>query len=124
MVTESFICRKCWITFPNRSAMQNHVKRKHQLEVKTQFKNRTINHIKHDMNELFPCLCDSKCFLYLLSLQKHAKKCDEQAATTVTTIEDSMSTIELSFEAKATIESMSMKVEDKTQVPHENQLTL
>ena len=114
---ETFVCRKCWITFRNRSAMQNHVKRKHQLEVKAQCKDGTINHIKRDTNGLFPCLCGSRRFLYPLSLQKHAKKCDGQAATTVTTTEDSMSTIELSSEAEATIESMSTEAEGKAQVP-------
>jgi len=98
--------------------MQNHVKRKHQLEVKVQFKDGTINHVKRDMNGFFPCLCGSRRFLYPISLQKHAKKCDRQAAKAVMMTEDSMSTIELSSEAEATIESMPTEAEGKPQVPH------
>ena len=124
MIIESFIYRECWIIFLNRSVIQNHVKQKTSTRTQDSIQEKTINHVKHDMNELFPCLCDSRHFLYPISLQKHVKKCDEQTAMTMTMTEDNMSMIELSFEAEATIESMSMKVEDKTQVPHENQLTL
>src|SRR6266496_6852632 len=103
MPMETFVCHKCRITFKNQSAFKNHTRRKHQLEVKAQLKDGIVIHIKREADGSFPCPCGSRRFLYLLSLQTHAKKCIGQSDMTTMATEDS----ELSSESEVTLESMS-----------------
>src|SRR5437762_4737608 len=115
MPVETFVCHKCWITFKNQSALKNHTRRKHQLEVKAQLKDGTVIHVKREADGSFPCPCGSRRFLYPLSLQTHAKKCIGQAAMTATMTEDRMSTIELGSEGDVTLEPMSTEPEGEIQ---------
>ena len=100
--------------------MQNHVKRKHQSEVKAVFKNGDVNHVTRAADELFSCLCGSRRFLNPHSLQRHAKKCERQTAVAERTIKDG--TTELDSEAEVTIESMSTEAEGDAQVRHKNDI--
>ena len=108
---ETFICRKCWITFHNQSAMQNHVKRKHQREVQAHLKDGTVIRAKRETDGSFPCPCGNRRFLYPNSLQTHAKECTGKTGVTVTMTAND----EFSSEAEVTLESMSTEPEGEAQ---------
>ena len=93
--------------------MQNHARREHQSEVKAIFKNGDVNHITRAADGLFPCPCGGRRFLYPLSLQKHAKKCDGLVIVSERPTEDGA--IELGSEVEATIELMSTEAEGDSQ---------
>src|SRR5579871_5308277 len=85
-MSETKVCKDCWITFPTRSALTNHIKQTHQIIVKTRFQDETVHNLVRDPNGKFPCLCDIKNFSHPSALQRHAKKCSGQRSLIATTI--------------------------------------
>ena len=94
--------------------MQNHVKRKHQIEVQAHFKDGTVVHIKYASDGTFPCPCGNRRFSYPLSLRTHAKKCIGRAVM-MTTKENNISMIEIRSEEKVTVGFMPMELEGEAQ---------
>ena len=73
-----FTCAICNDIFRTRSDLNNHVKCKHQSMVKVKFQTGRVAEIKKGADGTFKCTC-GKGFKIPWSLQKHAKRCDNES---------------------------------------------
>jgi hypothetical protein len=71
-------CKTCGDLFRLKSALKNHVRREHQSLVKVKFKNGSAGEVKKGTDGAFKCQC-GKTFKLPMSLQTHAKECNDQS---------------------------------------------
>jgi hypothetical protein len=67
-------CGPCKETFETRDALNNHVRKKHQLLVKAKFLNGAIKEIRRGPDGKFRCPC-GRVFCHPVSLRTHASGC-------------------------------------------------
>jgi uncharacterized C2H2 Zn-finger protein len=73
-----FTCVICNDIFRTRPDLKKHVRRKHQSMVKVKFQTGRVAEVKKGADGTFKCIC-GKGFKIPWSLQKHAKKCDDES---------------------------------------------
>ena len=79
MTNMLFTCTTCNNIFRNRSELNYHVKRHHQLNVKVTFRNGDVLEVKRAEDDTFKCKCE-KSFQYPDSLRRHGKNCNGELA--------------------------------------------
>ena len=73
-------CTACNEIFRTRSALNNHVRSKHQLSVTVKFNNGSATEIQRGNNDAFNCGC-GRSFKLPYSMQKHARLCSGESAS-------------------------------------------
>jgi uncharacterized C2H2 Zn-finger protein len=73
-----FTCAVCDDIFRTRPDLNKHVRHKHQLVVKVKFQTGRVAEVKKGADGTFKCTC-GKGFKIPWSLQKHAKRCDDES---------------------------------------------